>query len=185
MELSENVIVIDLEATCWENGKMPNNGVMEVIEIGICVVSTLTMEISNKQSIYVFPERSEISEFCTSLTGITSSLLEEKAISFSNACKKIKEEYNSGDCVWGSYGEFDRKLLQKQCEQMGVEYPMGARHINIKDLFALKRKLVRPKGLTKALRIINEPFEGIHHSGADDAYNTAKILVWMLKNDNK
>ena len=35
-------------------------------------------------------------------------------------------------------------------------------------------------GLKRALDYLNMDFEGKHHSGADDAYNTARILTKIL-----
>ncbi len=35
-------------------------------------------------------------------------------------------------------------------------------------------------GLKRALDYLNMDFEGNHHSGADDAYNTARILSTIL-----
>lgn len=36
MFLYDKVIVIDIEATCWEKGQTPENQKREIIEIGIC-----------------------------------------------------------------------------------------------------------------------------------------------------
>ncbi len=181
MLLSDKVIVIDLEATCWEEKPIPKDKCMDIIEIGICNLVIETGEIIDKQSIYIIPERSEVSQFCTNLTGITSELLKQKGIPFREACQKVMDEYQPFGRVWGSYGEFDRSQLQKQCSEFKVKYPLGLTHLNIKSLLALKLKLKNGKGMERALKIIREPLEGNHHSGADDAYNTAKILRYILK----
>ncbi len=182
MLLSDKIIVIDLEATCWEHNKVPEGMYMEIIEIGICNLIVETGEITDKQSIYVTPEHSEITPFCTNLTGITSELISEKGISFREACQKVAAEYQPQGRVWGSYGEYDRSQFLKQCTAQNIQYPLGLTHLNIKSLLALKLKLKRAKGMEKALNIIKEPLEGRHHSGADDAYNTAKIMRWILNN---
>ena len=137
-------------------------------------------EITDKQSIYVLPERSEITPFCTELTGISCDLLNKKGISFSEACKKITNEYQPKGRVWASYGEFDNTQFQEQCNDMKINNPMGFTHINIKSLIALKMKLPKAKGLKKVLPLINESLEGTHHNGADDAYNAAKVVRYIL-----
>lgn len=180
MFYSDRVIVIDIEATCWENNIPPKGQQMDIIEIGICNLIIESGEIIDKQSIYILPERSEISSFCTNLTGITTNLVNEKGISFSLACKKIIDEYEPFGRVWGSYGEFDRSQLIKQCKDFDINYPLGLTHINIKSLLALKRKFRKGRGMKSALISIGETLEGKHHNGADDAYNTAKILRWIL-----
>lgn len=95
MKTTDEIVIIDLEATCWENDRIPAGQKTDIIEIGICELNRTTQEISKKQSIYVIPERSEINKFCTNLTGITPQLIEEKGIYFEEACEKIKDEYHS------------------------------------------------------------------------------------------
>lgn len=181
MLIPDRIIVVDLEATCWQDEKIPEGSSIDIIEIGICNLNIQNGTITDKQSIYVIPERSAVTDFCTELTGITPEMIREKGISFSAACKKILEEYDPKGRVWASFGQFDQLQLQKQCSELGIAFPFGQTHLNIKSLFALKKKFTRAKGLTKALKIINEPFEGTHHCGADDAYNAAKILRETLR----
>ncbi|SDM91635.1 hypothetical protein SAMN05421820_105374 [Pedobacter steynii] len=56
----------------------------------------------------------------------------------------------------------------------------GYVHINVKTLFALKKKLSHEKGISAALSLLKIPLEGTHHRGVDDANNIAKILNWIL-----
>ena len=48
--MTNKIIIIDLEATCWE-GIPPKGEVSEIIEIGICLLDTLTGEISDNRGI--------------------------------------------------------------------------------------------------------------------------------------
>jgi len=89
MKTTKTILIIDLEATCWENDRIPTGQKVDIIEIGICELNVTTKAISKKQSIYVIPERSKINKFCTELTGITPQLIEEKGIHFEEACEKI------------------------------------------------------------------------------------------------
>ena len=181
MQRTDKIIVIDLEATCWENNTIPEGSKMDIIEIGICNLYIQTGEIKDKRSIYVIPQQSELSAFCTELTGITKEIIQEKGITLTEACKVLEEEYDPKERVWASFGEFDRSFFQKQCLEYKIKYPMGMTHINIKYLFPFKMKFKKAKGLQKALLILKEPFEGKQHNGADDAYNAAKILRYILK----
>ena len=49
--MTNKIIIIDLEATCWE-GIPPKGEVSEIIEIGICLLDTLTGEISDNRGIW-------------------------------------------------------------------------------------------------------------------------------------
>ena len=181
MKTTNKIIIIDLEATCW-NGKIPAGQVNEIIEIGISVLDTTTGAITQNKAILIQPERSKVSPFCTELTTITQELLDAEGISFQEACTKLREEYNPKEYTWASYGQYDLNMLKKQCKIRNVEYPMGTEHINVKTTFSEVKKLKKKVGMNGALKILNIPLEGTHHRGVDDAKNIAKILYWCIQN---
>ncbi|KAB8154374.1 DNA polymerase III [Kordia sp. TARA_039_SRF] len=181
MNHTDKIIIIDLEATCW-NGKIPDGQVNEIIEIGICVLDTKTGNISQNEGIIVKPTRSTISEFCTELTTITQELVDSEGISFEEACSKLRVTYNPKQYTWASYGQYDLNMLKKQCKLRNVEYPMGQQHINVKTTFSEVKGLQKKVGMKGALQILNIPLDGTHHRGIDDARNIAKILDWCLRN---
>ena len=55
--LLDKVIIIDVEATCWE-GTTPVDMESDIIEIGICLLDVQSGEITNNKGILVKPERS-------------------------------------------------------------------------------------------------------------------------------
>lgn len=181
MKTTNQIIIVDLEATCWENDRIPIGQKVDIIEMGICKLDLISNTISQKQSIYVIPERSEINRFCTSLTGITPQLIEEKGIYFEEACEKIKDEYNPELLTWAGYGNFDREQIIEQSDWLGIENPFSGQYLNV--MYELKNhfRLHKSIGLKRALDYLKMDFEGNHHSGADDAYNTAKILNKILE----
>ncbi|MBL1223463.1 exonuclease domain-containing protein [Chryseobacterium sp. L7] len=178
---TNEILIIDLEATCWENDRIPIGQNVDIIEIGICRLNLKSKTISQKQSIYVIPERSEINDFCTKLTGITPELIEEKGIYFEEACEKIIEEYNPGTLTWAGFGNFDKEQIFEQCDWLGIENPFDGNYLNIMEEFRGHFRLHKMIGLRRALDHLNMNFEGNHHSGSDDAYNAAKILRKILE----
>jgi inhibitor of KinA sporulation pathway (predicted exonuclease) len=60
--------VIDVEATCWD-GAPPVGAVGEIIEIGLTIVDLGRGERVGRHRVLVRPVRSEVSAFCTELTG--------------------------------------------------------------------------------------------------------------------
>lgn len=175
----DKIVVVDLEATCWD-GLPPEGMTSDIIEIGVCLLDIQTGEITDNRGILIKPERSEISEFCTSLTTITPTLIESEGISFKDACSILKKQYQSQDRVWASYGAYDFKQVTKQCKDLGIGYPFSPSHINVKVLFGLKHKLSVLQGMSEALQTLQIPLEGTHHRGVDDAKNIAKILRTLL-----
>jgi inhibitor of KinA sporulation pathway (predicted exonuclease) len=175
----DKIIIIDVEATCWEGAK-PEGMESDIIEIGICLLDIQTSALSDNKGILVKPERSTISPFCTELTTITPEMVAKSGISFKEACSILKKEYLSQNRVWASFGAYDLKQFQRQCTMVGAGFPFGPSHINVKTLFALKKKLEYEEGMAGVLQMLNIPLEGTHHRGVDDAKNIAKILNHIL-----
>jgi inhibitor of KinA sporulation pathway (predicted exonuclease) len=175
----DEILVVDIEATCWDTAN-PEGMENDIIEIGICLLNIQTGEISENHGILVKPERSEISAFCTELTTITPEMIEGQGIYFKEACRILKNQYSSQSRAWASFGAYDMKQFQRQCAAMSIGYPFGPSHINVKTLFALKKKLDHEEGMSEALALLDIPLEGTHHRGIDDANNIAKILRWIL-----
>jgi inhibitor of KinA sporulation pathway (predicted exonuclease) len=179
--LLDKIIIIDVESTCWE-GANPVGMESDIIEIGICLLDVQTGEITDDRGILIKPERSTLSPFCTSLTTITSEMISEDGISFKEACSILRKEYLSQKRVWASFGAYDLKQFRRQCAALGVGFPFGPSHINVKTLFALKNKLGHEEGMAGALKILDIPLKGTHHRGVDDAFNIAKVLNRILNN---
>lgn len=179
-KLLDKIVVVDIEATCWE-GKLPEGMISDIIEVGVCLLDVETGEITDNRGILVKPERSTISPFCTELTTITPELIEQEAVSFEEALRILKNDYKTQSRAWASFGAYDLRQFQKQCQALGKAYPFGPSHINVKTLFALKNKLGHELGMDGALKYLGIPLEGTHHRGVDDAKNIAKILRATLK----
>lgn len=177
----DKIIIIDVESTCWE-GAPPAGMESDIIEIGICLLDVQNGEITDNRGILIKPERSVISPFCTSLTTITPEMVAKGVMSFKEACFILRKEYLSQKRVWASFGAYDLKQFQRQCSAMGIGFPFGPSHINVKTLFALKNKLGHEEGMAGALKILDIPLKGTHHRGVDDAFNIAKILNRILSN---
>lgn len=179
----DKILVIDVEATCWR-GQPPPGQKSEIIEIGICLLDCASHQPIDKDSLLIRPENSSVSEFCTELTTLTQAQVDQ-GISFVEACQRLQENYLSRQRVWASYGEYDKKQFQKQCQLWKIPYPFHSRHINVKTLFAIVHSLPEEIGMLQALSLLNLPLQGTHHRGIDDAVNIGKILAKLLWNQNQ
>ncbi|MEU8620696.1 3'-5' exonuclease [Streptomyces sp. NPDC048623] len=174
--------VVDIEATCWD-GQPPPGAVSEIIEIGLAVVDLTEHRRVARHRILVRPARSEISAFCTGLTGITP---EEAAggVSFAEACRILADEHDARRRPWASWGDYDRKQFDRQCRATGVAYPFGrpaeAGHTNAKAVFTEAYGLRKRPGMDGALKIAGLPLEGRHHRGEDDAWNIAALVLDLV-----
>ena len=175
----DQILVIDLESTCWE-GPPPPGQASEIIEIGVCVVEVASLERVEKRSLLVKPVQSEVSEFCTRLTTLTADHLKE-AGSLAEATRILKKEFFSQERLWASWGDYDRRQFERVCKEQGVGYPFGISHLNVKTLFAVARGSERELGLDEAYARLGLSLEGTHHRGADDAWNIAGVLCRLLR----
>ncbi len=174
----DQVLVIDVESTCWE-GRPPAGQMSEIIEIGLCPVDLASLKRMEKRSILVRPRRSTVSPFCTQLTTITGPML-EGAGTLDDACQVLRERYDAPERPWASWGDYDRRQFERVCQEMGVRYPFGPTHLNVKTLFSCALGLEKELGLDAAYARLGWPLEGTHHRGHDDAWNIAAILAWLL-----
>jgi len=170
------LLVVDVEATCWE-GSTPPGQMSEIIEIGLCLFDVRTGTLSGKRAILVRPQRSKVSVFCTQLTTLTQEQV-DGGIRFDEACAILEDEYDARNRLWASWGAYDRTMFQSQCQSFEVRYPFGERHLNTKQLFADLRGH-RPVGMQRALQMTDLSLEGTHHRGHDDAWNIGRLLAYM------
>ena len=176
------LFVFDLEGTCWEpKDSQPSNEHSEIIEIGFAIISTKTFEIIVNDTILIKPVRSSITPFCTELTTLTAEQLEKDGITFPQACEKLKKEYKTHNLTSVSFGDYDKTMMQSSCEYFKCDYPLGKRHINIKNIFSVFEGLTRELGQSKVLNHLKIEETGTKHRGIDDALNLAKITIEMLK----
>lgn len=87
MNTTHHIVIIDLEATCW-NDRPPRGQQSEIIEIGVCLMDAKTGAVLQNEGILVKPRFSTVSPFCTELTSITQHMLED-------AFDILREEYKS------------------------------------------------------------------------------------------
>lgn len=167
--------VVDVEATCW-NDQPPAGMVSEIIEVGVTVVDLREGCRVAKHSILVRPQRSTVSEFCTKLTSLTQDQV-DRGITFAEACKQLAVDFAAGPRRWASWGDYDRKQFERQCQATKTPYPFGHRHVNAKAVFTEARGLRKRPGMADALDIAGLLLEGRHHRGDDDAWNIAALVL--------
>ncbi|MCU0511108.1 MAG: exonuclease domain-containing protein [Anaerolineae bacterium] len=175
----DKILIVDLEATCWEGYDAPAGQENEIIEIGICTLTVAGLALDEKCSLLIQPQQSVISPFCTQLTGITPQMVAEGGMSFAVACARLEQAYHSRNRLWASWGAFDRRLFFDQCKRRQIRYPLHDKHINLKRVFA--DFYGERMGMARALEHNGLPLEGSHHRGDDDAWNTARLLQKMMQ----
>jgi inhibitor of KinA sporulation pathway (predicted exonuclease) len=168
-------MIVDLEATCSNDQTVPRDE-MEIIEIGAVMLSSITFESESEFQTFVRPVRHpQLTEFCTSLTGIVPADL-AGAPSFPQTLEKMKDWMSDfEDSIFCSWGAYDRNQFIRDCEFHQIAYPFDTGHLNLKEEVCriLSRK---PMGIAEAILRLGMNFEGSPHRGLDDARNIARIV---------
>ena len=164
-------VIVDLEATC-EKIRNPEF-ISEIIEIG--AVKVTERKIENKFNCFVKPTINPIlSDFCKELTTIT----QEEVNNGKNRKEALTEFMKfCEDAIILSWGNYDKNQLYKECKKNDLPTRWLDKHINLKEQFAILKKMPRQCGMEKALRISHLDLDGTHHRGIDDATNITKIFL--------
>lgn len=192
----KTVLIIDIECTCWETLEEQGDKPNEIIEIGVAALNTRSGDVFQRASIAVKPRFTEVSPFCTKLTGWTQAAADQ-GLDILDALAKFQEDFKvTKNHLWFSCGEYDRVKLSSLSGKPGLRGLYGIpvesnpfdkmrAHINIKTLFALKHQLDRELGMKAMLERAGEKLEGRHHSGVADACNIAKLVWHVLRPGEK
>ena len=153
------LLIVDLEATCWDRGKH-RPGLMETIEIGAVLVDAEQLEELTSFERFVRPVRRPVlSAFCTELTGIRQEHVQE-ADRFPDVFRAFLEWMgDTTDLTFASWGEYDRTQFHRDCGFHRVRYPFGEHHFNIRKHFAEQMSCTR-RGLAPALNPSTAPESG-------------------------
>lgn len=175
-------VVTDLESTCDEP-QLPRNE-MEPIEIGAVIVNE-KFEIIDKFETFIKPTiHSELTPFCTKLTTIKQSDV-ENAPTFIESYLSFEKWFTQfNDVVFCSWGKYDSYELRRVCALNDLEFYFSEEQcFNLKRMFAKKQKIGKEVGVRRALNLAGIKFEGQVHRGIDDAINISKLLRYSYFDD--
>lgn len=172
--------VLDEERTCYPDGVFPPGETQEVIEFGITVVDLAARRIVDTRSITVVPTLSQVSDYCTNLTGWTYDKLLETGIPFADACRIIVDEFDGLNRLLVVDSVSDIIALQNQCALTNVPMPFGPHRLDVSMLFSLLTNRRKRIGNAKLLSLLGLEPEPIRHRADSDSRGTARALLALL-----
>jgi inhibitor of KinA sporulation pathway (predicted exonuclease) len=167
-----NFIIVDLEATCWEEGREGQN---EIIEIGAVKINQDQKTLDEFQCFVKPLKHPLLSDFCKNLTSINQQDVDQ-AGNFDKAISQFQDWIGS-DYLLCSWGFYDKKQFQQDCKLWGLDSSWTEPHISLKHQYGRIRGLKRNPGMKRALGLEGISLEGTHHRGIDDARNIAQIFL--------
>ncbi|MEO1819930.1 3'-5' exonuclease [Pseudomonas sp.] len=188
MPMQENnspILVVDLEATCWDasapEGVTQSIHTMEIIEIG-CVLTNRLGTVLDTRSFIVRPERQPIlSEFCIALTQITQAVV-DNAPPLKDVIDQMNAWLEGAETIalWCSWGNYDLNQLTAQCALDNADSQLlSLPHLNLKKLWRRTTRQRKKTSLAQALAYHDLEFDGHPHRGVDDARNIARLMPFL------
>jgi inhibitor of KinA sporulation pathway (predicted exonuclease) len=172
----DRTLYLDLELTC-DDGLLDPQHVPDIIQIGIVEVDTQALEITREANYYVKTVR-PITAYCTNLTGITPELLKREGRPTLEVLNSLKKKFGPANKVTYAWGD-DAVALASACTLHGVDYFFN--FVNLATEFGIISGQKESLSLSAALSTLNSVFVGSPHNALDDARNTARLHVEMMK----
>ena len=171
-------VIVDLEATCWNDGT--DRSRMEIIEIGAVLLDSSSGPAKEEFAEFVRPVvEPKLSAFCTELTTIQQKDI-DGADDFPTVFPRFMEWIGAEPFTLCSWGAYDLNQFKMDCMRHLIPFPESlTRHISLKAEFA-RIHSVKPCGMASALRILKMPLAGQHHRAIDDVRNIAQIALTIL-----
>ncbi len=181
--------VLDFEATCEKDVEMKNREIIEFPSILYVVEDGKITLVDNFQK-YVKPTiNPKLSEFCTKLTGIIQSQVdnaETLPIIYKKHFGWLEPKIRGNTCYFVTCGNWDLGIqLPAECKMKNIKMNnMYNKFLNIKDMFYSTYK-VKGISLSDMLEKLGLSFIGRQHSGFDDCVNTGTLLCKIINDGYK
>lgn len=174
---TSRALVLDVEATCWEGGIPPAGMRSEIIEIGIVEIDLDAFAVSREASYLVRPSASEISAYCSELTGITPERMKAGGRPFKEVLRTLAGHFGPARKCLLAWGD-DWSDIESACRDLGEENPFPRDgFVNLGLMATLLAGAGRRLGLYEAMDALGVEATGRRHSGLDDARNAGKFFL--------
>ncbi|XP_078074789.1 ERI1 exoribonuclease 3-like [Mustelus asterias] len=181
-----NFLVLDFEATCDKQLMQPQ----EIIEFPILKLHGRTLEIESEFHMYVQPVvHSELTPFCTELTGIVQSMVDGKP-KLQQVLQMVDDWMRKEglldpkvNSIFVTCGDWDLKtMLPGQCQCLGLPVPdYFKKWINLKKAYSFAMGKYPKNGLPLMIEGLNLQHIGKLHRGIDDCKNIANIMKELAR----
>ncbi|CAN6305368.1 unnamed protein product [Urochloa humidicola] len=177
-------VVIDFEATCKEGSRIYPQ---EIIEFPAVLVDAATGDLISSFRTYVKPRHHPVlTAFCKELTGIQQEQVDgdvelAKALAMHDAWLAAAGVAKNRLAVV-TWGDWDCKnMLDFECTFKGIAKPVYFdQWVNLRVPFEAAFGAGR-RNLQEAVREAGLQWDGRLHCGLDDARNTARLLVEVMR----
>lgn len=172
----DNIIVVSTNVTCWDEDEDRLNENSELISVNCCMLSVDTLRTHTNSMFLIKPQRSNISDYCYELTGITQKSV-DNALGIDDVLKKIEYKFNTRSRVWATFGLEDKNNI----ENLKDKNIFNKHHINIKCLMPIIFNMKQELDIFDAVAAAGLQYEGDAYSTKDYAYNASRVLAEVIR----
>ncbi len=176
--------VLDLELSCYPDNVFPDGERQEIIEFGLTTVDIRARQIVQSLSLPIIPTMSKISSYCTELTGWTEAKLRRQGMPFSEALRRLSTKHGARNRTLVTDADNELETIRIQCQLLGLACPFGNGYINVSTILSLLTGETRNLSLPEKLALFGLDFQGALHSGKDDSFNNARLLLTIVERCN-
>ncbi|MBS8266021.1 putative 3'-5' exonuclease KapD [Mesobacillus boroniphilus] len=178
-EKERTTLFIDFEFTMPDRSSRRRGFYPEIIEAGAVLVEN--SKVVEEFSSYVRPMRFPIlTERCRSFLNISQEQV-NSGITFKALVDKLKSMAGSKNCQIVTWGNMDMKVLQQNCQQASVAFPLPGKQIDLSMEYKRFFGDQNQTGLWKAVQEYGREGTGKHHRALDDALTTYHIYKLVEK----
>jgi sporulation inhibitor KapD len=178
-EKERTTLFIDFEFTMPDRNSRRRGFYPEIIEAGAVLVEN--NKVIEQFSSYVRPMRFPIlTERCRSFLNISQEQV-NSGISFKDLVDKLDSMGGSKSCQIVTWGNMDMKVLQENCLQAAVAFPLPGKQIDLSMEYKRFFGDQNQTGLWKAVQEYGREGTGKHHRALDDALTTYHIYKLVEK----
>lgn len=172
-------LFIDFEFTMPDRNSRRRGFYPEIIEAGAVLVEN--GKVVEQFSSYVRPMAFPIlTERCRSFLNISQEQV-SSGITFKALVDKLKSMGGSKNCQIVTWGNMDMKVLQQNCQQASVAFPLPGKQIDLSMEYKRFFGDQNQTGLWKAVQEYGREGTGKHHRALDDALTTYHIYKLVEK----
>ena len=181
--MAKDYYVVDFEFTqCRQRKGRPVGFFPEIIEIGAVKIDGESLDVIGQDHHFIKPhfypkQMQEVSDFCM----ITDKEM-QTAITFPEMIGYIKSLYAPNMTHFVAWGTEDYRVLDEGCERHGVKNPvLYEDYLDFAEWYQWEMGDSYTTGLRKATEEQCIDTGMYWHAACDDAANTGKLLVKLLK----
>ncbi|ESU31227.1 hypothetical protein G3A_17770 [Bacillus sp. 17376] len=178
-EKERTTLFIDFEFTMPDRNSRRRGFYPEIIEAGAVLVEG--GKVVEQFSSYVRPLAFPIlTERCRSFLNISQEQV-NSGIMFKALVDKLKSMGGNKNCQIVTWGNMDMKVLQQNCQQASVAFPLPGKQIDLSMEYKRFFGDQNQTGLWKAVQEYGREGTGKHHRALDDALTTYHIYKLVEK----